>query len=61
MIDNKYMKLRGNRKNINGQLTLIPIIKTDQDTVQELYLILIRKSLLEDLVLQQVNLILVIN
>ena len=34
MIDNKYMKLRGNRKNINGQLTLIPIIKTDQDTVQ---------------------------
>ena len=34
MIDNKYMKLRGNRKNINGQLTLVPIIKTDQDTVQ---------------------------
>lgn len=34
MIDNKYMKLRGNRKNINGQLTLIPIIKTDQGTVQ---------------------------
>lgn len=34
MIDNKYMKLRGNRKNINGQLALIPIIKTDQDTVQ---------------------------
>lgn len=34
MIDNKYMKLRGNRKNINGQLTLIPIIKTDDDTVQ---------------------------
>ena len=34
MIDHKYMKLRGNRKNINGQLTLIPIIKTDQDTVQ---------------------------
>lgn len=34
MIDNKYMKLRGNRKNINGQLTLIPIIKTDNDTVQ---------------------------
>ena len=34
MIDNKYMKLRGNRKNINGQLTLIPIIKTDEDTVQ---------------------------
>ena len=34
MIDNKYMKLRGNRKNINGQLTLVPIIKTDEDTVQ---------------------------
>ena len=34
MIDNKYMKLRGNRKNINGQLALVPIIKTDQDTVQ---------------------------
>lgn len=34
MIDNKYMKLRGNRKNINGQLTLAPIMKTDQDTVQ---------------------------
>ena len=34
MIDNKYMKLRGNRKNINGQLALIPIIKTDEDTVQ---------------------------
>ena len=34
MIDHKYMKLRGNRKNINGQLTLIPIIKTDEDTVQ---------------------------
>ena len=34
MIDNKYMKLRGNRKNINGQLTLVPIVKTDQDTVQ---------------------------
>ena len=34
MIDNKYMKLRGNRKNINGQLALIPIVKTDQDTVQ---------------------------
>lgn len=34
MIDHKYMKLRGNRKNINGQLTLVPIIKTDEDTVQ---------------------------
>lgn len=34
MIDNKYMKLRGNRKNINGQLALVPIIKTDEDTVQ---------------------------
>ncbi len=34
MIDNKYMKLRGNTKNINGQLTSVPVIKTDEDTVQ---------------------------
>lgn len=33
-IDNKFMRLRGNGKTINGQLTLIPILKTDQDTVQ---------------------------
>lgn len=34
MIDNKYMKLRGNRKEIPHQLFLMPIIKTDDDTVQ---------------------------
>lgn len=33
-VDNKFMKLRGNEKTMNGQLTLIPIIKTDEDTVQ---------------------------
>lgn len=33
-IDNKYMKLRGNRKNIPIQLFLMPIIKTGEDTVQ---------------------------
>lgn len=33
-IDNKYMKLRGNRKDISSQLFLMPIIKTDEDTVQ---------------------------
>ena len=32
--DDKFMMLRGNDKTINGQLTLIPIIKTDRDTVQ---------------------------
>lgn len=32
--DNKFLYLRGNDKTINGQLTLIPIIKTDVDTVQ---------------------------
>ena len=32
--DNKFMKLRGNDKTINGQLTQIPICKTDEDTVQ---------------------------
>ena len=33
-IDNKYMKLRGNRKDISSQLFLMPIIKTKDDTVQ---------------------------
>lgn len=33
-IDNKFMKLRGNLKTINGQLMLIPVIKTDEDTAQ---------------------------
>lgn len=33
-IDGKYIKLRGNRKEIPYQLYLMPIIKTDQDQVQ---------------------------
>ena len=33
-IDNKYMVLRGNKKNIPIQLFLMPIIKTQEDTVQ---------------------------
>ena len=33
-IDNRFMKLRGNLKTIEGQLILIPVIKTDQDTAQ---------------------------
>lgn len=33
-IDNKYMVLRGNRKNIPIQLLLMPIIKTSDDAVQ---------------------------
>ena len=33
-IDNKYLKLRGNRKDISSQLFLMPISKTDEDTVQ---------------------------
>lgn len=32
--DNKFMRLRGNQKSISGQLTLIPISKTDIDSVQ---------------------------
>lgn len=32
--DNKFMMLRGNDKTINGQLVLLPITKTDEDTVQ---------------------------
>lgn len=34
IIDNKYMMLRGNRKNIPIQLFLMPIIKTGEDAVQ---------------------------
>lgn len=30
----RFMKLRGNDKVINGQLVLLPVIKTDEDTVQ---------------------------
>ena len=33
-IDNKFMRLRGNEKTINGQLTFIGIVKTDEDTAQ---------------------------
>lgn len=32
--DHKFMMLRGNDKTINGQLVLLPISKTDEDTVQ---------------------------
>ena len=32
--DNKFMLLKGNEKTISGQLVLLPIIKTDVDTVQ---------------------------
>ncbi|MCK9198297.1 MAG: GNAT family N-acetyltransferase, partial [Bacilli bacterium] len=32
--DSKFMLLRGNEKTINGQLVQIPIMKTDEDTVQ---------------------------
>ena len=34
MIDNRFMKLRGNEKTLIGQLMLLPIVKTDNDTVQ---------------------------
>lgn len=34
MKDDKFMILRGNEKTINGQLMLLPISKTDDDTVQ---------------------------
>jgi gamma-glutamylcyclotransferase (GGCT)/AIG2-like uncharacterized protein YtfP len=33
-INNRLMKLRGNTKNINGTIMLLPIIKTDEDTAQ---------------------------
>ena len=32
--NNRFLKLRGNLKIINGQLLLLPIIKTDEDTAQ---------------------------
>ena len=32
--NNRFMKLRGNDKTINGQLLNLPIIKTDEDTAQ---------------------------
>jgi hypothetical protein len=32
--NNQYMMLRGNRKTISSQSFLIPIVKTDEDTVQ---------------------------
>ena len=34
MVDNRFMKLRGNEKTLIGQLMLLPIEKTDEDTVQ---------------------------
>lgn len=34
IIDNNFMLLRGNDKTINGQAVLLPISKTDDDTVQ---------------------------
>ena len=34
LINNRFMQLRGNIKTINGQLILLPIIKTDNDTAQ---------------------------
>lgn len=33
-IDGRYMMLRGNTKILNGQLVLMPIIKTEEDVVQ---------------------------
>lgn len=33
-INNRFMKLRGNQKTLNGQLLLMPCIKTETDTVQ---------------------------
>ena len=33
-IENRFMKLRGNTKSINGELILLPIIKTSEDTAQ---------------------------
>lgn len=34
MVGDRFMKLRGNEKVLIGQLMLLPIIKTDEDTVQ---------------------------
>jgi len=33
-VNNRFMKLRGNLKVVSGQLVLLPIIKTDEDTAQ---------------------------
>ncbi|WP_301067335.1 hypothetical protein [uncultured Duncaniella sp.] len=33
-INSRFMKLRGNQKTLNGQLLLMPCLKTDTDTVQ---------------------------
>lgn len=32
--NNRFMRLKGNEKTLNGQLLLLPIVKTDEDTVQ---------------------------
>ena len=32
--NDRFMRLKGNEKTINGQLLLLPVIKTDEDTVQ---------------------------
>lgn len=32
--NDRFMRLKGNEKTLNGQLLLLPIIKTDEDTVQ---------------------------
>lgn len=34
MVGDRFMKLRGNEKVLIGQLLLLPIVKTDEDTVQ---------------------------
>jgi len=34
MVGNRFMKLRGNEKVLIGQIMLLPIVKTDDDTVQ---------------------------
>lgn len=34
IVGNRFMKLRGNEKVLIGQIMLLPIIKTDEDTVQ---------------------------
>ena len=34
MVGNRFMKLRGNEKVLIGQLLLLPVVKTDEDTVQ---------------------------
>ena len=34
MVGNRFMKLRGNEKVLIGQIMLLPIVKTDEDTVQ---------------------------